>query len=476
MWQPSIGSADWSSVSAGHPVRALLRRTVSKAWHDRILGLSAEAAFWQLLSLPPLILASIASLGYVANWFGPDTVRRVQAQIEAALSRGFSSEFVDETIAPTLNEVLHGQRIGFISIGFILALWAGSSGTATYVNTITIAYDMRDQRGAVRSRLLALSLFLGMVLIGIIALPLLVLSPRLVVNLFPDTARHTARSIVTGAYYPTLVILLLIGLTTLYHLAPPRRLPWRRGVPGAVLAFAVFFGGAAGLRSYITFIVHQSHAYGTLAGPIAALLFLFVLALGVLLGAEFNAAIEWMWPSRERRPRALHPRRWKWLDKERTSTEPEPIAQSAEPPWPPDPIVTPAEPNAPPTDATQQPADAVPRPADPTRQPAAPISRPVDPIAQPAGPSAEPSDSPTRPAEPSGPAAHTVGLPADPVARPAGPNSPAPNSWANGVAQPSRQQETEAAVRAQSPAASRIFRFGRRRRQPSDPPPGGRLS
>jgi len=142
-------------------VRALLRRTVSKAWHDRILGLSAEAAFWQLLSLPPLILASIASLGYVANWFGPDTVSRVQTQIEAALSRGFSSEFVNETIGPTLNEVLHGQRIGLISIGFILALWAGSSGTATYVNTITIAYDMRDQRGAVRSRLLALSLFLG---------------------------------------------------------------------------------------------------------------------------------------------------------------------------------------------------------------------------------------------------------------------------------------------------------------------------
>jgi membrane protein len=310
MRQPSIGSADWSTVSAGHPVRALLRRTVSKAWHDRILGLSAEAAFWQLLSLPPLILASIASLGYVANWFGPDTVSRVQTQIEAALSRGFSSEFVNETIGPTLNEVLHGQRIGLISIGFILALWAGSSGTATYVNTITIAYDMRDQRGAVRSRLLALSLFLGMVLIGIIALPLLVLSPRVVVNLFPDTARPTARSIVNGAYYPTLVVLLLIGLTTLYHLAPPRRLPWRRGVPGAVLAFAVFFGGAAGLRSYITFIVHQSHAYGTLAGPIAALLFLFVLALGVLLGAEFNAVVEQYSPSRPRTPRILNPKDW----------------------------------------------------------------------------------------------------------------------------------------------------------------------
>jgi membrane protein len=434
MRRPSTGSADWSTVSAGHRVRALLRRTVSKAWHDRILGLSAEAAFWQLLSLPPLILASIASLGYVANWFGPDTVTRVQVQIEAALSRGFSSEVVNETIAPTLNEVLHGQRAGLISIGFILALWAGSSGTATYVNTITIAYDMRDQRGAVRSRLLALGLFLGMVLIGVIALPLLVLSPKLVVNLFSDTARGTARSIVNGAYYPTLVVLLLIGLTTLYHLAPPRRLPWHRGVPGAVVAFAVFFGGAAGLRSYITFIVHQSHAYGTLAGPIAALLFLFVLALGVLFGAEFNAAIEYMWPSRERRPRALHPRRWIRLEKDQPSSGLESIAQSADPPWPPDPVVRPTDPATPPVDPSTQPGD--------------PVAPSASPLAQ----------------------------PADPAARFADPISPATDSLGTGVTQPSGPQETGAGARVDSAVESGPFRFGRRRRQPSDPPPGGMLS
>jgi membrane protein len=394
----------------------LLGRTVSKAWHDRILCLSAEAAFWQLLSLPPLILAGLASLGYVADWFGPDTVTRVQAQIESALSRGFSAEFVNQTIAPTLNEVLHGPRAGLISIGFILALWAGSSGTATYVNTITIAYDMREQRGAVRSRLLALGLFLGTVLIGVIALPLLVLSPSLVINLFPVDARDTARSVVNGAYYPTLVVLLLIGLTTLYHLAPPRRLPWRRGVPGAVLAFAVFFGGAAGLRSYITFIVRQSHAYGSLAAPIAALLFLFILALGVLLGAEFNAAIEYMWPSPARRPRSLQPRRWVRLDKASPKSGPE----ATEPPAP-----APA--------ASPAPDPAIPPPGDA----ALPASRDL------AGTS-----------------------PLDPTAtRPPDPPVPPPTPSAIGVA-----AGGDGAVR------SAPFRFGRRRRQPSDPPPGGRRS
>jgi membrane protein len=112
-----------------------------------------------------------------------------------------------------------------------------------------------------------------------------------------------------------IVILLLAGLTTLYHLAPPRRLPWRRGTPGATLAILVFLGGSAGLRTYITFIVAHNHAaYGTIAAPIAALLFFFVLALGVLLGAEFNAAIEQNSPSKPKKPRILNPEAWQRYD------------------------------------------------------------------------------------------------------------------------------------------------------------------
>jgi membrane protein len=234
-------------------------------------------------------------------------------------------------------------------------------------------------------------------------------------------------------------------------------------VPGAVLGFAVFFGGAAGLRSYITFIVRQSHAYGTLAGPIAALLFLFILALGVLLGAEFNAAIEWMWPSRVRRPRALHPRRWIRLEKEQPSSGPEPVAQSADPPWPPDPIVRPTDPVTRPAEPTGRPTEPDTQPSELTGQPADPVSRPTaEPIRQPDNPD-------TRPAEP-------TGQPADPAARPAGPITPAHDSRANGVAEPSRPSESKSAARVESPVGSGLFRFGRRRRQPSDPPPGGRLS
>jgi membrane protein len=291
----------------------LLRRTIIKAWQHRVLGLSAEAAFWQLLSLPSLFLALVATLGYVSQEFGVDR-GRTESTIEDTLSKAFSPEVTREVIHPTLHEVLYQQRADVISIGFVLALWAGSSATATFVNTVTIAYDMRDLRGAVRSRLLALWLFLGTVAVGVVVLPLLVLGPDLLERTFPKRGRHTVGQVIDAAYYPVLVVLLLLGLTTFYRVAPPRRLPWRRGVPGALLAILVFLGGSLALRGYIHLILNHNHAYTALAAPIAALLFFFALALGVLLGAEFNAAVEQLRPAPVRPPRVLDPRGWRRLE------------------------------------------------------------------------------------------------------------------------------------------------------------------
>ncbi|MHA3703307.1 YihY/virulence factor BrkB family protein [Jatrophihabitans sp. YIM 134969] len=275
----------------------LLLDTVRSAWHHRILGLSAETAFWQLLSLPSLLIALLASLGYLSFLIGPDTVIRAHLQLEEAFGQAFSPQVVDQLIGPTLDDVLHGNRLGVVSLGFLLALWAGSSATATFVNTITIAYGQRDERGAVRSRLLALWLFLGSVLVGVVVLPMLVLGPDLLAKAFPEGARSTAAAVVNAAYYPVVGLLVLLGLTSLYRLSPPRRLSWLRGLPGATLALAVFLAGSAGLRAYITFVISRNDAYGSLGTPVAALLFFYVLALGVLLGAEFNAAIERTWPS-----------------------------------------------------------------------------------------------------------------------------------------------------------------------------------
>mgnify|MGYP001549464711 CR=1 FL=1 len=188
----------------------LLRRTVAQAWHDRVLGRAAEAAFGQRRSLPSLCLALVATLGYVSRWFGENAVNRAEHQIESSFGRALSHQVSDQVIAPMLHEVLHGGRADIISIGFVLALWAGSSATATFVNTITIAYGMRDLRGAVRSRLLALWLFLGSVLFGVIVLPMLVLGPQFLKHTFPDRWQPMVARVLSIGYYPVLVGLLFV--------------------------------------------------------------------------------------------------------------------------------------------------------------------------------------------------------------------------------------------------------------------------
>lgn len=278
--------------------------TVQRAWHDRIIGLSAEAAFWQLLSVPPLILALLGGLGYISKFLEPGTVDRIEQRILALAGNVAAPDVVDTVIRTTLEQVLQRGRADIVSIGFIISLWAGSSAMATFVNTITIAYGMRDLRGAVRSRLLALWLYLVSLALLSVLLPLLVIGPTQLRRITPKAWRHATDDIINIGYWPVVGGLLLLGLAALYHYATPVKLRWRRALPGAAVALLVFVLGSYGLRLYIRIVVGKALTYGALATPIAALLFFYILALAVLIGAEINATLERLWP-RGPKPRRI---------------------------------------------------------------------------------------------------------------------------------------------------------------------------
>jgi membrane protein len=206
---------------------------------------------------------------------------------------------VDSTVKPALERILNGGRLEVVSIGFIVSFWSGSSAMATYVNTITIAYGLRHSRNAVRSRLLALWLYMGFVLVGVILLPLLVLGPAHIIRLFPDRWHGLVHDITVIAYWPVVAVISLALLSTLYHLSLPVRLPWRRAVPGAVFALAIWLVGSIVLRDWLEWAFRSTATYGPLSAPVAVLLFLYLTALAILFGAELNAEIDRTWPSRE---------------------------------------------------------------------------------------------------------------------------------------------------------------------------------
>ena len=274
-----------------------VRRTAIEFWKDRVLGLSAEAAFWQLLSLPPVLLAVMGTIGYFGPQLGADNLAEVENSILRAAESVVSPKAINELVRPGLHNLLTNGRADVISIGFLLALWTGSTAMATFVNTITIAYDLRDCRSAVKSRLLALVLFLGQAALGVVLLPALILGPGILERLAPASAHQTLHLIVVSAYWPVVVLGSLMALATLYHLAVPARTRWTRGLPGAVLAVTLWLLGSFGLRLYLTFVIRAQSAYGSLAAPIAVLLFFYITALAVLAGAELNAEIDKLWPS-----------------------------------------------------------------------------------------------------------------------------------------------------------------------------------
>lgn len=270
--------------------------TVKHAWRDRVLGLAAEAGFWQLLSLPSMILAVLGTIGYFSGVLGRDNVNDLQRSIDHALGHVIVQSAVQSTVAPVLHRILVGGRADVVSISFVVSLWTGSSAMATYVNTITIAYGMRGHRSAVRSRLLALRLYLAFVLATIVLLPLLVLGPSQLVELFPRHVHSAVHVIVEVAYWPVVVVVTLALLATLYHRAVPVRTPWRRALPGAVLAMIIWVVGSVALREWLTWAFRRTATYGPLSAPVAVLLFLYLTALAILFGAELNTEIERMWP------------------------------------------------------------------------------------------------------------------------------------------------------------------------------------
>ena len=279
----------------------VLGRALAKAWSDRILGLSAEAAFWQVLSVPPLLIGLLGSLGYLGDWIGADSVQEIEDRLLRVAAEAVTPDVVDKLVEPTLNDILNSGRLDVLSLGFLVSLWAGSSATATFINTTVIAYDQRDVRGPITTRLMALWVFVVGLLVAVITLPLLVLGPGVLVSLVPDDWRHTANVLVNAVYWPVVVIGLLLALTSFYHVTLPRRIPWHRHLPGALFAVVFFVVAASVVRAYVADILTTDLPYGALAAPIAALLFCFFLGMSILLGAELNATIEARWPRANRR-------------------------------------------------------------------------------------------------------------------------------------------------------------------------------
>ena len=116
----------------------MVAQTTGACLRHRVTGLAAEAAFFAILSLPPLIFGLAGAIGYVADRFDVETIANFRVEVLRLSARALTPDAVNSVIAPTLDDVLSGGRFEVVSIGFVLALWSGSRALNVLVDTITI--------------------------------------------------------------------------------------------------------------------------------------------------------------------------------------------------------------------------------------------------------------------------------------------------------------------------------------------------
>ena len=283
-------------VPGALPVAKLTVETIRVCLRYRVTGLASEAGFFMLLSLPPLVLGLFGGVGYVGGWLGKNIVNQLITGIQNFASDFLVANVVEQIILPTANDVLQKGRGDLISLGFLLSIWSGSRALNVFVDTISIMYGQSGVRGIVRTRALSLSLYFLSLIVGIVVVPLVVIGPTWLKDLLPPKVDFLAL-----LYWPVVTVAAVASITTLFHISTPRRSPWLRDVPGAVLTLVIWVLASFVLRGTLTASVSGgSSIYGPLSAPIVLLIFLYALAIAVLIGAALNAAIRGMWPVEDR--------------------------------------------------------------------------------------------------------------------------------------------------------------------------------
>lgn len=270
----------------------LVVTTFGSCMRYRVTGLAAEAAFFAILSVPPLVFAMAGMIGYVSAQFAPADVEQVRQAVIDLSSRVLTEEAVGSVIVPTIDDVLDSRRFDVISLGFILSLWAGSRALNVFVDTITIMHGLGGHRGIVKTRALSFVLYILAIITGVLTLPLVVAGPSLVRRALPAGADFLVQF-----YWPTVIVLSICFLATLYHVSVPVRTNWSFNLPGATFALVAWILGSFLLRWILTETAADSRSiYGPLASPIAVLLWLYLLSVAVLIGAAVNAAFDSVFP------------------------------------------------------------------------------------------------------------------------------------------------------------------------------------
>jgi membrane protein len=264
--------------------RELAIRTGREANNDNALGLAAELAYYFLLALVPAIVFVAA----LASFFPGQVIQEILNRLAE-----FAPEDVLTIIREQFQNIAHGGNGGVLTVGLLMALWSSSAALVGLTGALNRAYDIEESRPWWKVRLTAMALTIALATLIIVAFALVMVGPTVADHLFARLGiSHALAVTFKVVQWPLAFAMVVLGVGLVFYFGPDADQDWEWVTPGAVLATVLWLVASLLFKFFAANYGNYNETYGSLGGIIVLMLWFYLSALAMLVGAEMNAEIE----------------------------------------------------------------------------------------------------------------------------------------------------------------------------------------
>jgi Predicted membrane protein len=270
----------------GLPLHRVLVRTVKEFLDDEMSTYASALAYQMLFSLFPFLLFLIALIGFLHL---PDFFSWLRLQSELVLPPQAL-----EQVNPVIDQ-LQQSKGGLLSVGIVIALWTASAGVRLMMSAMNAAYDVPEGRPVWKRIPLSIIYTVGIAGMLLVAAALMVLGPQVMEWIAAQVGmQEVIVTVWTILRWPAIIILMMVAVALIYYVMPDVKQQFRFITPGSVLAVVVWIVASLGFAYYVKTFADYNAMYGSIGAIIVLLLYFYISAAVLLLGAEMNAVIEHM--------------------------------------------------------------------------------------------------------------------------------------------------------------------------------------
>ncbi len=263
---------------------AVLKGSWKEFQDDELTDRAAALTYYGVLSLFPALLVLVSLMGIVGN----SATDKVLANVDK-LAPGSARDIITRAVEQLQNNAGTGSVMALV--GIVLAVWSASGYVAAFIRAANSVYDMPEGRPVWK----VLPVRVGVTVV----LMVLAVVSALIVVFTGGLARRAGQALGIGdtaltawsiAKWPILVLLVTAMIAILYWASPNAKVKGFRWItPGSFLALVIWLAASAGFAFYVSNFASYNKTYGTMAGVIVFLVWLWMSNLAILLGLEFDA-------------------------------------------------------------------------------------------------------------------------------------------------------------------------------------------